>query len=362
MSNTQPSSSPKKPDGTTDWDVVFDDPDRGLISLIAQVRNVDALHECTLFMIKRLFTRKNDQLAVARFTKNLDDIISNAGAVGDFEVIRAEVVLMLRQIKAERVEKARQYIEQKNRQHRANRRSENARAANTYRLINHPRFMPTVIGSAVCLSALIIGFMFLLIDPDEKAATDDPQQVLEPKTVVLSEEEMKQREKDEAKRKAQAEMAAKVAEATRLRDEKRKQIEEQKAKRIMPPALVLKGIFFQPQGKDKSWKSVSLLPIVLINDRKNLSSVCSMSPIIADAINIALSESMAAQTVSKPLDLDGLGNRVRKQVNAQVSREFIEKLILVEAANHRDLAIAGNKCEYASDRYFDYIYPPETKD
>jgi len=65
---------------------------------------IDAIHKCGQVITKRLFTRKNDELDVARFNKKRDDIVSYASSIGDISDVKAEVVLMLERIKVERVE------------------------------------------------------------------------------------------------------------------------------------------------------------------------------------------------------------------------------------------------------------------
>ncbi|MDE0992225.1 MAG: hypothetical protein OSA23_03430 [Rhodospirillales bacterium] len=65
---------------------------------------IDAIHKCGQVITKRLLTRKNDELDVAYFNKELDDIISYVSSIGDISDVKAKVVLMLERFKAERVE------------------------------------------------------------------------------------------------------------------------------------------------------------------------------------------------------------------------------------------------------------------
>jgi len=52
---------PKTPDGTTDWEVVFEDPQTGFIQLIAQSPSAETLRLTTTVVIDKLFTRRGNE-------------------------------------------------------------------------------------------------------------------------------------------------------------------------------------------------------------------------------------------------------------------------------------------------------------
>lgn len=101
---------PKTPDGTTDWEVVFEDPQTGFIQLIAQSPSAETLRLTTTVVIDTLFTRRGDEHEVTRLKNQLESILNTPD---DIAAKQAGVSGLLRQIKDARIEKARVYIERK---------------------------------------------------------------------------------------------------------------------------------------------------------------------------------------------------------------------------------------------------------
>lgn len=111
MADNPKAAWPKTPDGTTDWEVVFEDPTSGFIPLIVQAQSAEALKMSATVIIEKLFTRRNDtdqrELMIAR----LGELVKEHGA--DLDVTRTAVSDLMREIKDERIEKARVYVERK---------------------------------------------------------------------------------------------------------------------------------------------------------------------------------------------------------------------------------------------------------
>jgi len=101
---------PQTPDGTTDWEVVFEDPETGFIQLVAQSPSADVLRQTTTVVIDKLFTRRGDEVEVASLKKQLETILA---APSDIAVKQAGVSGLMRQVKETRIEKARVFIERK---------------------------------------------------------------------------------------------------------------------------------------------------------------------------------------------------------------------------------------------------------
>ncbi len=352
MSEHSLGKPPKKPDGTTDWDFVFDDPDSGLIALINRVQTTDALQKCGNLIIKTLFKRKNDELDVARFTKELNDIISYAGAIGDIEAIKAEVVVMLQTIKAIRVAKARVYLEEKEKGASANRRSSGATAANTYRFLKSRKFTGIAISGVFVLLILIGGLLYWHHEANAPidVAAQREQSFEEAKAAR------------EAAGKAAAELKKQKEEAALEKIKAQKALEEKrKAEKIMPPAVVFPGIFIQQNVKGNTRASKPILPIFILEDKGQLSRICQTRPKIVDILNLALSKNVTAVTPHDTIDFVKIAERVRREVNFTLRRSVVTKVLLVSDGNWRDMGTAGDRCTFASDRYFDYIYPPKVK-
>ena len=74
MTEVKKPAFPQTAEGVTDWEKVFEDPEHGLVTLIQDAQSQEALRACTLIVIQQLFTRKNDQLEIARLKNQLDEI------------------------------------------------------------------------------------------------------------------------------------------------------------------------------------------------------------------------------------------------------------------------------------------------
>lgn len=108
MTDNPKAAWPKTPDGTIDWEIVFEDPTDGLVPLVEQSQSAETLRLTAEVVFQKLFTRKNDADARHQLMTQLEDIIS---AGGDFEAQKASVIALMRQVKDLRIEKARIYIE-----------------------------------------------------------------------------------------------------------------------------------------------------------------------------------------------------------------------------------------------------------
>lgn len=110
MAENPKASWPKTPDGTIDWEVVFEAPGTGFVALISQAQTPDVLKTASTLIIEKLFTRKND-------TDDRDILIAQLTAIiaggGPIEGMIEQTTRLLRSIKDERIEKARVYIERK---------------------------------------------------------------------------------------------------------------------------------------------------------------------------------------------------------------------------------------------------------
>jgi hypothetical protein len=102
----QDQSWPKTAAGTADWEVVFEDPDTGLLALVGQASSPAALRECAILIIARLYARKDDPEEVARFTWEISVLIPDHLGSEDLAGITQAVTILLRKIKDFRIQKA----------------------------------------------------------------------------------------------------------------------------------------------------------------------------------------------------------------------------------------------------------------
>ena len=103
MSDTPKAGWPETPSGAIDWETVFEDPKAGLIPLILQARSPAALRECTIAVITRIYTRKDDPSEVERFVGQLTTLVPDQTSPRHLSRIADVVVGILRQVKADRI-------------------------------------------------------------------------------------------------------------------------------------------------------------------------------------------------------------------------------------------------------------------
>lgn len=112
MADQTKASWPKTPDGTTDWEVVFEDPSIGFIALINRTQSADMAERTATVIIQKLFTRRNDLDLCKQKIHRIGTII--AAHQDDLARIHEDIAVLMREVKNERIELARVFIERKN--------------------------------------------------------------------------------------------------------------------------------------------------------------------------------------------------------------------------------------------------------
>ena len=101
---------PKTEAGTIDWEVVFENPETGLIRLISGARSAGALRDSAMAIVELLYTRKDDPPEVERFTAELQGLIPEDTPEHLLPSLVEGVTAILRQIKDERIRKAEEHV------------------------------------------------------------------------------------------------------------------------------------------------------------------------------------------------------------------------------------------------------------
>lgn len=102
---------PLAPDGTTDWEAVFEDQETGLIPLIGQAQSTEALRACTIVALGKLLVRKNDHAAMERLTREVDRIIAEGGeGAAGLDESKDAITALLRWIKESKKKQAAIYV------------------------------------------------------------------------------------------------------------------------------------------------------------------------------------------------------------------------------------------------------------
>jgi len=97
---------PKTNGDVTDWEQVFEHPDKGFIPLIKDSQSPLALKVNALAIIEKIFVREGDKQETSSFIADLENIFANC----DFVETRDAIIVLLRNIKELRIEKNEEYL------------------------------------------------------------------------------------------------------------------------------------------------------------------------------------------------------------------------------------------------------------
>ena len=100
---------PKTRFGTVNWEVVFENPNFGLVPLARGTTTPAELKETMLLIIAHLFPRDADDKEIARFGAELDLLIPEDARDDALPALHDAITLILREIRNFRMERARAY-------------------------------------------------------------------------------------------------------------------------------------------------------------------------------------------------------------------------------------------------------------
>ncbi|MBL6945909.1 MAG: hypothetical protein ISR47_04660 [Rhodospirillales bacterium] len=328
MTETKKPNFPRTPDGVTDWELVFEAAEDGLIPLIRQTTTTTALYSCATIVISQLFVRKNDQLEIARLTTHLQKLFADDRASPDFKGLSDSVIGLLREIKNERIVKAQQYLAAKSTKTRGNKRSESFGQRLTkvaYRLVKEPKYL---IATLLVILAVLTGILIAMV-----GIFDSAQQTQTPK----KEEQLKV---PITKKMDQWETDTETEDTEGIKAEQPD----------LPPVIALRRMVW-PGAKAK--RTTYIMPILLLDDGKEISTVCGLLPIIFDDLNTQFSKARANKTKPTAETLNAIGIKVMGRLNARLKRKTIVKMRLVANVDPKDRA--SRTCEQALPKFNKYL-------
>jgi len=113
MDETSNKHWPKTPEGVTDWERVFEDPDTGLIAIACRPGTPDELKSTVIVIIKKLYKRDSDQALAGKLITYVDKVIPEGAPIGAMDTLRANTAKVMRRIKEDRIKRATAYAEAK---------------------------------------------------------------------------------------------------------------------------------------------------------------------------------------------------------------------------------------------------------
>jgi len=334
-------------DGTTDWEAVFEHEESGLIHLVNQTHDADAVRQCAQLIIRKLFTRKNDQDEVVRLNKELDRILAKAEG-DDFEAARDAVVNLLRGIKDERIRRARAYVERKKKKKLLERRKgKGARlglaiAQNLYALVNDPRLaFATFAGLAiigVAVAALYSGLMWEWAPVEGRVEEDE-------KATWADDKKGNARPAERAKPTEPSAPLKPLKEAEPPKEPEPEEPKKPKTDKDREWIVILRPIYVSPKSK-KGVKAKTYLyqPFFEIGEKKRYIRVCRKTPLLLDLVNLLLDRHHPQDRPATKEELVALAKRTLKMANDRIGGDLIRNVAIVGSDDPRYLGMKRPPC------------------
>ncbi|MBT3550179.1 MAG: hypothetical protein HOO19_16170 [Rhodospirillaceae bacterium] len=157
---------PKTATGNIDWELLFEDPETGLVPYIEAATAPMTLRLNAVQVIQSLFTRKDDEGEIERLSEEINELIPDDMPENRFPVIAGAVVQAMREIKNYRIRKAEEFDAQK--EEGSERRGE--RGQHSIKKLLRRRNMVIAGSVAASLAAAAAFFMLAPVEKKVEAA------------------------------------------------------------------------------------------------------------------------------------------------------------------------------------------------
>ncbi len=334
MSDVKKPDWPQTPDGTIDWETVFEHPETGIIPALSHAGNKQILHKITVTVIQQLFTRKNDEIQVQRFLKELDSILGETEGLEDLPKMQESIINLLRRIKDGRIEKAAAYIAEKKKEAAEDAKNKRKKKRNEKqrREGEAGKNSATILAlGGVALFVVVIAAlaMFFLFGSDGEEPSDAQNGTDQEQTATPLAE-------PEPPKRPQLELSDEGYPLGRLG------IEE--VAELGTNVVVLETFFWSGQVEGGNAQGTILIPVLIIKDFGLASRICDYGPNLIDAINLALGRSVSGGGRASLDDLRNAGQSAMQMVNKRLGKTWIKDLYLLFDVD-RKLQAAAKKCQ-----------------
>jgi len=343
---------PRTPDGTIDWEIVFEAPDTGLISLVSAANNHDTLIKVTEKIIRQLFTRKGDEKEVEAFLGELTRITSAAQAANaSIEGTRNSIIDLLRRIKTGRIAKAAEYIAEQKAKEASGKRRKTRRRDDDRKLALKQRIIVMSAGglAAAVLMAGVMGTLLFSNAPPEKdavdqtagsaEATDDPQigyKVEDPTN----------------EQSAAAILTPGSAEAPTLTRDGLEftalgypvgTLEAEDIPKLAAHTVTLEPILFGRNVGGGSGTRKFILPVVSLRDPDSWEDICDWGPVITEAITGVMNHQIPQTGDLTNEHMAYAGEVATQMINQRLGAVVADNVFLLHDVNRR-MTDARAKC------------------
>ena len=303
------------PDGTTNWKVVFEDPDQGILAAIASARSIDQLRTVMANVALLLFKRKRDAEPRAEFTSMINralDAISDQG----IEVAISRITGILNVEMEMRIEKAALHVKNKESSQSVERRRKSAEEGFMARLFGNPVYLTLGIGCALILFLVggLVAMQFSSRTTEKQA--EQPAEQQQPK---------------------QVEQQSPKPQVTPERTKKQTQM----------IALQPFQITITVNGSEKRMRMV---PLIGIDEGDKITPICSLAPRINESILFRMRAAAEQGGVIDRARADEVSARVIADINARSGGQKINTMMIIGERKlpSKIVATASRGCERVS--------------
>ncbi|MEQ8667471.1 MAG: hypothetical protein RIC16_17255 [Rhodospirillales bacterium] len=358
---------PKTPDGTIDWEVVFEVPGTGLIPLVSSANNHDLLFKLTANVIQQLFTRKGDRAEVERFLHELTKIITAAEkADSSVESTRTAVVDLLRRIKQGRIDKAAAYVAAKKLEQQDTdakpRRRRTARRNDDRKLALRKRIMLMSGGglAAALLVAGVVGVM-ILSSPDNGSSSAGPDARTQGGAAAPADAQARFAIEDSSAGSLAVNQLPLPGDARALNRVQENALKEENGlafsaagypqgtlsrediPNLAPHVMTLDPILFSRNIGGGQSRQRFILPVLSIRDPDSWRDICAWGPSLTEAINAVMMRQLP-QTGEVADDLYVYAGEIAAQmINSRLGTVLVDKVYLLYNVDRR-LTDASARC------------------
>lgn len=309
-------------DGTTNWTVVFDDPEQGILHAVNAVSSEAQLRAVMDQVAQLLFKRKRDEGPRAEFKARIDTIIDGADDAG-FETARDAVLALLEKEKNLRIQKALLHVKNKRASQSIERRRDEKAEGPFGFISENPLFVGG--GIAAVLAAITVVLLLVVLPGSLGPGGGDGAGPAETKR-----EEPQQKAATEKTPKTEAVKPSAPAAP------QAKKIEVVAFKPVLAEVLV---------GGQK--RRASYVPLVKMEEGADLSLLCTLSPRIIEGVVIMMQSATAAGRPIGPGVARKIGEDIAADINSRSRLVKIEEIMLRDLRDlPRDVIAASNRgCE-----------------
>ncbi len=306
----------QNPDGTTNWAVVFEDPEQGVLAAVEATGSPAQLRAVMQNVALLLFKRKRDAEPRAEFLAKMERIIDRADETG-FDSVQSWILQTLNAEKQMRIEKAALHAQNKLASQSIERRRASTKLSPFESFINSPLLLGGSVVVLLSLIAVIVGLVLMPADVplNEQAATGTEAQGAEkpPETP----------EKQSPKVRPEPRPNPKELELVALRP--------------IPNEVLIRG----------ERRRMALVPLIRIEKSDKISDVCALQPWLNESVLLNVGAVTETGRNADAAVIKSVSARVFEEINRRSRGTKLRQLYLFDLQSlPRNIVLAANRgCE-----------------